>query len=105
MLLIQGPKYFNGKKNLPSMGACFTLLEALWLQGQKETPTTYVSKVLLCVQHSIAHAGGKLPAAQVAFVTLIFKYTNTPRAGPAGTAPCLQYHLLIMFHSKKAFSA
>lgn len=87
------------------MDACFTLLEALWLQGQKETHITYVSEVLLCVWHSSAHIGGKLPAAKVVFASLIFKSMSTPRAGSAGTTPCLQYHLFIMFHSKKAFSA
>lgn len=37
VLLIQGPKYFNGKKNLPSVDAGFTLLEALLLQGHSVT--------------------------------------------------------------------
>lgn len=59
----------------------------------------------LCVWHSSAHRGRKLPAAKVVFATLIFKSMSTPRAGSAGTTPCLQYHLFIMFHSKKAFSA
>lgn len=46
------------------MDACFTLLEALLLQGRKETPVTYVSKVLLIVQHNHAHTERKLPAAR-----------------------------------------
>lgn len=105
VLLIQGPKYFNGKKNLPSVDAGFTLLEALLLQGQRETSVTMCFKG---ASHCSAKPYPKRKKTACCLVRWLpfsssSKSMNTPRVGTVGEAPCMKYSLLIMFHSKKTF--
>lgn len=92
-----------GRKKLPSMDACFTLLGALLLQGWRETAiTVYFKGGSHC--SASPYPNRKETACclvrQLPFLSSS-KSTYKSRVGATGAAPCLQHGLLIMFHSKE----